>query len=223
MRRRRPMLGGGGERKAERMALTAEKLKSSLDALAAIEPAFAAAIARIGYPAPRIRDSGYETLLRAIVGQQVSIKAAASILARVEAATGGTADPTNVAATSDEDLRAAGLSRQKIAYIKSLAEEVLSGRLDFAALPADDEAAIAALTRVKGIGRWTAEVYLLFAEGRTDVWPAGDLAVQVEVGRILGLAERPTEKKVRELAEPWRPHRGAAAIFAWHHRHVVPI
>ncbi|HWT12334.1 MAG TPA: DNA-3-methyladenine glycosylase 2 family protein [Allosphingosinicella sp.] len=205
------------------MALTAEKLKSSLDALAAIEPAFAAAIARIGYPAPRIRDSGYETLLRAIVGQQVSIKAAASILARVEAATGGTADPTNVAATSDEDLRAAGLSRQKIAYIKSLAEEVLSGRLDFAALPADDEAAIAALTRVKGIGRWTAEVYLLFAEGRTDVWPAGDLAVQVEVGRILGLAERPTEKKVRELAEPWRPHRGAAAIFAWHHRHVVPI
>jgi len=205
------------------MGLTAQQLKASLDALGRIEPAFAAARVRIGDPEPRIRERGYETLLRAIVGQQVSIKAAASILARVVAATGGIGDPAKVAATSDEALRAAGLSRQKIAYVKSLAEEVLSGRLDFASLPADDEEAIAALTRVKGIGRWSAEVYLLFAEGRADVWPAGDLAVQVEVGRILGLDARPTEKKVRELAEAWRPHRGAAAIFAWHHRHVVPV
>jgi DNA-3-methyladenine glycosylase II len=205
------------------MGLTAKQLKASLDALARIEPAFAKARARIGDPEPRIRERGYETLLRAIVGQQVSIKAAASILAKVEAATGGIADPAKVAATSDEALRAAGLSRQKIAYVKSLAEEVLSGRLDFAGLPDDDEEAIAALTRVKGIGRWSAEVYLLFAEGRADVWPAGDLAVQVEIGRILGLEARPTEKTVRELAEAWRPHRGAAAIFAWHHRHVVPV
>lgn len=205
------------------MGLTAKQLKASLDALERIEPAFAAARARIGDPEPRIRERGYETLLRAIVGQQVSIKAAASILARVEAATGGIADPAKVAATSDEALRAAGLSRQKILYVKSLAEEVLSGRLDFAHLPQDDEEAIAALTRVKGIGRWSAEVYLLFAEGRADMWPAGDLAVQVEVGRILGLDARPTEKQVRELAEAWRPHRGAAAIFAWHHRHVVPV
>lgn len=205
------------------MGLTAEQLKAGLDALGAIEPAFAKARARIGDPEPRIRARGYETLLRAIVSQQVSIKAAASILAKVEAATGGVADPAKVARTGDEALRAAGLSRQKIAYVKSLAEEVLSGRLDFAGLPADDEDAIAALTRVKGIGRWSAEVYLLFAEGRADVWPAGDLAVQVEVGRILGLDERPTEKRVRELAEAWRPHRGAAAIFAWHHRHVVPV
>ena len=205
------------------MGVTAEKLKASLDRLAEIEPAFAAAIARIGYPEPRIRDRGYETLLRAIVGQQVSIKAAASILARVEAVTGGMAQAANVARTSDDDLRAAGLSRQKILYVKSLAEEVVAGRLDFARLPEDDEAAIAALTRIKGIGRWTAEVYLLFAEGRADMWPAGDLAVQIEIGRILGLPDRPTEKRVRELAEPWRPHRGAAAIFAWHHRHVVPV
>jgi DNA-3-methyladenine glycosylase II len=205
------------------MGLTADQLKFSLDALGGIEPAFAAAIARIGYPAPRIRDRGYDTMLRAIVGQQVSIKAAASILARVETATGGVADPANVLATSDEDLRAAGLSRQKISYVKSLAQEVLSGRLDFHALPDDDEEAVAAMTHVKGIGRWSAEVYLLFAEGRVDIFPAGDLAVQIEVGRILGLDARPTEKMVRELAEPWRPHRGAAAIFAWHHRHVVPV
>ena len=166
---------------------------------------------------------GYETLLRAIVGQQVSIKAAAAILLKVEAATGGIHDPANIARTSDEDLRAAGLSRQKIAYVKSLAEEVLSGRLDFHALPADDDEAVAAVTHIKGIGRWTAEVYLLFAEGRRDIFPAGDLAVQIEIGRILGLPARPTEKQVRELAEPWRPHRGAAAIFAWHHRRVVPV
>jgi DNA-3-methyladenine glycosylase II len=199
------------------------QLQASLDALGAIEPAFAAAVARIGYPEPRIRARGFETLLRAIVSQQVSIKAAASILAKVEAATGGIADPDNIARTTGEAMRSAGLSRQKISYIRSLAEDVLSGRLDFSALPEEDEEAIAALTHVKGIGRWTAEIYLLFAEGRPDVWPAGDLAVQIEVGRILGLPARPSEKEVREIAEPWRPHRGAAAIFAWHHRHVVPV
>ena len=205
------------------MGLTADRLKASLDALAGVEPAIAKALAACGYPQARIRPRGHETLLRAIVGQQVSIKAAASILERIEAATGGIEDPANVARTSDEALRAAGLSRQKIVYLRSLGEDVLSGRLDFDSLPEDDEEAIAALTHVKGIGRWTAEVYLLFAEGRADIFPAGDLAVQIEVGRILGLPDRPTEKQVRELAEPWRPHRGAAAIFAWHHRRVVPV
>ena len=91
-----------------------------------------------------------------------------------------------------------------------------SGELDLANLPADDEAAIAKLVAVKGIGRWSAEIYLLFAEGRTDIWPAGDLAVQIEVGRILGHDARPSETSCRDLAEAWRPHRGAAAIFAWH-------
>jgi DNA-3-methyladenine glycosylase II len=205
------------------MGISAEQLRESLDALAAIEPAFGREIVRIGYPPPRLRDRGYETMLRAIVGQQVSIKAAAAILARVDAATGGMHDPANIVRTSDDTLRAAGLSRQKIAYVKSLAEDVVEGRLDFHSLPADDEEAIAAMTHVKGIGRWTAEVYLLFAEGRRDIFPAGDLAVQVELGRILGLPDRPTETKVRGLAEPWRPHRGAAAIFAWHHRHVSPV
>src|SRR5688572_19865458 len=217
------MLGQKRERKAERERMDEAQLKISLDALGRIEPAFAAAVARVGYPASRMRERGHATLVQAIVSQQVSIKAAASILARVEAATGGIGDAANVARTSDEALRAAGLSRQKIAYLRSLADEVISGRLDFAALPENDEEAIAALTHVKGIGRWTAEVYLLFAEGRTDIFPAGDLAVQIEIGRILGLPERPTEKRTRELAEPWRPHRGAAAIFAWHHRHVVPV
>ena len=205
------------------MGISAENLRGSLDSLAAAEPAFAAALEQVGYPEPRISDRGYVTLLRAIVGQQVSIKAAAAIWARVDQVTGGASNPANVIATSEEALRGAGLSRMKAAYARSLAEEVVSGRLNLDALSADDEEAIAALTQVKGIGRWSAEIYLLFAEGRLDIWPAGDLAVQIEVGRILGLDAKPTEKQTRALAEAWRPHRGAAAVFAWHHRHVNPI
>jgi DNA-3-methyladenine glycosylase II len=205
------------------LGISAERLRESVDALAAAEPAFAAALARAGYPEPRISERGYVTLLRAIVGQQVSVKAATAIWTKLDATTGGAADPAKVAATGEEALRGAGLSRMKAAYAHSLAEEVLTGRLDFDRLPADDEEAIARLVRVKGIGRWTAEIYLLFAEGRTDMWPAGDLAVQIEIGRILGLEERPTEKALRTIAEPWRPHRGAAAIFAWHHRRAMPL
>jgi DNA-3-methyladenine glycosylase II len=217
------MLAQGGAGKGEKMGIAEEQLHASLDALAAIEPKFAEAIARVGYPSPRISQRGYVTLLRAIVGQQVSIKAAAAIWARVEAAVGDATDPARLIDTSEDALRAAGLSRMKAAYARSLAEEVVSGRLDLHGLPEDDEEAIAAMTRVKGIGRWSAEIYLLFAEGRLDIWPAGDLAVQIEVGRILGLDAKPTEKMTRALAEPWRPHRGAAAVFAWHHRHMSPI
>jgi DNA-3-methyladenine glycosylase II len=199
------------------MGLTAEQLRASLDSLVKVEPAFAAGIARYGFPEPRIRPPGHETLLRTIIGQQVSVSAANAIWNRMEAAVGAGLDPAALAATPDEDLRTAGLSRQKIGYVKSLAELVASGELDLHALPEDDEDAIAALVRIKGIGRWSAEIYLLFAEGRGDIWPAGDLAVQEEVGQLLGHDTRPSEKLVRELAEGWRPHRGAAAIFTWHH------
>jgi DNA-3-methyladenine glycosylase II len=128
---------------------------------------------------------------------------------------GEAGNPAIMAQASDETLRSAGLSRQKIGYARSLAGEVLSGRLDLDKLPDDDEAAIEQLVRIKGIGRWSAEIYLLFAEGRRDVWPAGDLAVQIAMGRILGLSDKPTERQLRELAEAWRPHRGPLAIFAW--------
>nr|WP_089218736.1 DNA-3-methyladenine glycosylase [Sphingomonas laterariae] len=198
------------------MGLTAEQLKMGLDALAANEPAFAERLKSIGYPEPRIRARGYETLLRTIVGQQVSVHAANAVWGRLDAALGSAANPAALAAASDEVLRAAGLSRQKSGYARSLANHVVSGKLDLDALPADDEAAIAQLIDIKGIGRWSAEIYLLFAEGRGDIWPAGDLAVQIEVGRMLGMADRPSEKRTREVAEAWRPHRGAAAIFTWH-------
>ncbi|WP_294394813.1 DNA-3-methyladenine glycosylase 2 family protein [uncultured Sphingomonas sp.] len=199
------------------MGLTAEQLKHSLDALAAIEPAFARGLERHGYPEPRIRPRGHETLLRTIIGQQVSVSAASAIWNRMEAAVGPGLDPVVLAAAPDVLLREAGLSRQKISYVKSLAELVASDALDLHALPEDDEQAVAELVRIKGVGRWSAEIYLLFAEGRGDMWPAGDLAVQEEVGQLLGHDARPSEKQVRDLAEAWRPHRGAAAIFAWHH------
>ena len=199
------------------MGLSEEQLKRSLDALATIEPAIAAGLERHGYPAPRIRDRGHQTLLRTIIGQQVSVASANAIWKRLEEAIGADFDPVVLAAAPDELLRGCGLSRQKISYVKSLAELVASGELDLFDLPADDEEAIAALVRIKGIGRWSAEIYLLFAEGRGDIWPAGDLAVQEEVGQLLGLPERPSEKTVREIARKWSPHRGAAAIFTWHH------
>ncbi len=199
------------------MGLSEAELRAGVDALGVIEPRFAAALARVGYPPTRIRERGHATLMRTIVGQQVSVKAADAMWRKLTEVIGDPVDLERLAAASDEELRAAGMSRQKSSYLRSLAVEVTSGRLDFANLPADDEEAIAQLVRIKGIGRWSAEIYLLFAEGRPDVWPAGDLAVQIEVGRILGHDARPSEKLTRELAEPWRPHRGAAAIFAWHH------
>jgi len=198
------------------MGLSAEQIAAGLDAVAAQEPAIAAALARAGYPEPRIREAGYRTLLRTIVGQQVSVAAAASVWRKLEALLGEEMVPATLLAQEFDALRACGLSRQKQGYARSLCELVVSGELDLAHLPAEDEEAIAQLVRIKGIGRWSAEIYLLFAEGREDIWPAGDLAVQAGIGRILGLKERPSEKETRALAEGWRPHRGAVAIFTWH-------
>ena len=198
------------------MGLSAKAIRDGLDHAAKIEPAFADALKRAGYPEPRIRSTGYRTLLRTIVGQQVSVAAAASVWNKLEALLGEDMPPQALLAASFDDLRACGLSRQKQGYARSLCELVVSGELDLDALPEDDEEAIAELTRIKGIGRWSAEIYLLFAEGRADIWPAGDLAVQAGLAKLLGHEIRPDEKAVRALAEAWRPHRGAVAIFTWH-------
>lgn len=205
------------------MGLTAEQIRDDLDALVQREPRFAPALAAAGYPPPRIRPPGYATLLRTIVGQQVSAKAASAVWNKLEAQLGEGCPAEAIAASEFDALRACGLSRQKQGYARSLAELVMTGALTFDDLPADDEDAIALLTKVKGIGRWSAEIYLLFAEGRRDIWPAGDLAVQIDVGKVMGLTERPSEKQCRALAEPWRPFRGAAAIFAWHHYSIEAI
>jgi DNA-3-methyladenine glycosylase II len=199
-----------------RMELTAEAIREGLDTLAARERGFARVLAAGGYPEPRVRERGYRTLLRAIVGQQVSVAAAASMWRKLEAELGEDIPTAELLARDYDTLRACGLSRQKQGYVRSLCELVEAGAIDFDNLPADDEEAIALLTRIKGIGRWTAEIYLLFAEQRPDIWPAGDLAVQAGIGAILGLDGRPSEKQARPLAEAWRPHRGATALLAWH-------
>jgi len=198
------------------MVRTSDSIRSAVEALAQREPAFAGVVERFGVPGPRRSDRGAQTLLRTIVGQQVSVAAARSMWAKLEAAYGSPPDLHKLLVATDEEMRGAGMSRQKAGYIRSLAGLVISGELDLEALPSDDEEAIALLTKIKGIGRWSAEIYLLFAEGRADVFPAGDLAVMVELGRLLGLPDKPGEKQLRELAEAWRPYRGAAAVLAWH-------
>lgn len=203
------------------MGLSKQMIKAGLDHVSAVEPRLAAAIAQSGYPEPRLRPEGYETLLRTIVGQQVSIASAAAVWNKLETRLGTGCPAEALIATEFDELRACGLSRQKQGYARSLAELILSGGLDLDNLPQDDEAAIALLTKIKGIGRWSAEIYLLFAQGRPDIWPAGDLAIQAGVGHFLGLPERPSEKQVRAIAESWSPHRGAVAIFTWHHYHVM--
>lgn len=199
------------------MGLSAETIRNGLDAVAQDEPRVAEAIDRVGYPEPRIRDRGYKTLLRTIVGQQVSVAAASSMWNKLEDELGPDFTPACLLERDFDTLRACGLSRQKQGYARSLCELVEARAVDFENLPEDDEEAIADLTQIKGIGRWSAEIYLLFAEGRPDIWPAGDLAVQEGVKRLLELDERPTEKPTREIGERWSPHRGAMAIFTWHY------
>lgn len=200
------------------MGLTSEQLAAGLDSIAAIDSRVAEALALVGIPEPRHRPRGYNALLRTLIAQQISVHAARAIYARLEAGLGDLESPGAVLAADEDTLRACGLSRPKISYARSLAEAVDSGRLDFEALQRmDDEEAIAVLSSVRGFGRWSAEIYLLFAEGRPDIWPADDLALQEAVRRLAKLDERPKGKAARLLAEGWRPHRGAMAIFGWHY------
>ena len=199
------------------MGLTAKILQQELDAVALKDARLASELSRIGYPEARVRPRGYKTMLRTIVGQQVSVAAASSMWGKLEAELGEDFTTSCLLKRDFETLRACGLSRQKQGYARSLCELVEAGAVDFDALPQDDEEAIAELTQIKGIGRWSAEIYLMFAEGRKDIWPAGDLAVQEGVKRLLYLKERPKEKECRELGAPWSPHRSSMALFTWHY------
>lgn len=175
-------------------------------------------LCRVGLPAPRALYPGFSSLVRILVGQQLSVKAAASIHQRFEEQLAHSITPDSVMAAASNDLRSAGLSRAKVEYCKALAQAVFEGSLSFgalASLPVED--AVAHLCKVKGIGPWTAHIYLLFCEGRPDVWPAGDLALQEAVKRIKGLPKRPTAVETITLTATWQPYRGAMAIFLWHY------
>lgn len=199
--------------------LDADTLTLGLDALGRSDGRVAAALAALGPPAPRRWQPGFGTLVDVICGQQVSNAAAQAIQARLRAAV-DPLTPAGILAASEDTLRGAGLSRQKLSYVRDLAAAIADGRVDLDRLDeADDETAIAALVAVKGIGRWTAEVYLLFALGRPDVWPAEDLGLQLGLQHLRGLDARPTGRAMRGAADGWRPWRGAAAHLLWHVYH----
>jgi DNA-3-methyladenine glycosylase II len=178
-------------------------------------PVFRAILDRAGAPRFRRRRNGFATLLHIILEQQVSIDAAAAMHRRLAGLCQPLA-PEPFLALDDATLRACGFSRQKMGYGRGLAEAVMGGQLDFAALDrAADSDAFATLVGLKGIGRWSAEIYLIFALGRSDVWPAADLGLQVAAAECLGLGERPREPALREMGESWRPWRSVAACLFW--------
>ena len=183
----------------------------------------AKAIKDVGYPEPRNREAGFANLLRIIVCQQVSNEAGAAIWRKLESRL---VDVTaiKVSRVREATLRACGLSRPKVRYAKALAQAITKGELDIDGLgAAPDDEVRAQLTAVVGIGAWTADIYLMFALGRPDVMPGGDLALAVAAERLLGLPARPTPVELESLAERWKPHRTAAAVMLWHYYRRAPL
>lgn len=208
----------------ENFQLSTANIKTQLDYLAQSDRDIQAAIAEVGYPKERVAAQSFGHIMRVIIGQQVSVKAAAAIAGRVADIVGENPGPDDLAKVDDDTLRAAGLSRPKIKYVRSLCETVNAGILPIEKLPdMSDEDAIAAITAVKGLGGWSAHMYLMFSLGRPDIWPVGDLAVRVGAGRIIGLNERPTEKEAQEIGERWRPYRSAVAVLSWHYYSNAPF
>ncbi|CAN5677389.1 DNA-3-methyladenine glycosylase [soil metagenome] len=204
------------------VVLDAANLKKAMRYLAKVDPDFARAIAEVGPPELREVPTGFGGLMRSIVGQQVSVHAARSIWLRLEAAVPGMA-PADFLAMSDEQLRAVGLSGAKMRYGRSLAADIVAGRIDFDALATlDDDAAVAMLCQAKGIGPWTAEIYLMFAHARPDIMPGLDLGLVIAAQHLKKLRTRPDAKGLVKIAEQWRPWRSAAALLLWHYRRNMP-
>jgi DNA-3-methyladenine glycosylase II len=199
---------------ADPLMYAPEGLSEGIRTLGA-EPVFAEILERAGPPRFRRRRNGFGTLLHIILEQQVSIDAAAAMHGRLVGLC-NPLTPQAYLALDDATLRSCGFSRQKMGYARHLARMVDSGIFDFARLAvAEDEAALAELLSIRGIGRWSAEVYLLFALGRPNIWPAGDLGLQLAIGEHLGLGVRPDEAKTRRLGEAWRPWRSVATCLFW--------
>jgi DNA-3-methyladenine glycosylase II len=204
----------GAEEEADPPIYAPESLAEGIRTLT-VEPLFAEILERAGPPRFRRRRNGFGTLLHIILEQQVSIDAAAAMHKRLLGLCRPLA-PEAFLALDDGTLRSCGFSRQKMGYARDLAARVDSGKLDFARLDAaEDEAALAELLSLRGIGRWSAEVYLLFALGRADIWPAADLGLQVALGDHLRSGARLDEPETRRLGEVWRPWRSVAACLFW--------
>ncbi|MEZ5668207.1 MAG: DNA-3-methyladenine glycosylase 2 family protein [Alphaproteobacteria bacterium] len=202
--------------------LSEADLHAGLAEVCARDPDLAAAHVLAGPPpALRTSEDGLAGLLRIVVGQQVSAAAARSIWQRIRDAV-DPLDADTLLDVLDRAPEALGLSRQKRAYARGLAEAIAAGTLAPDRFPRqDDETIVAAITALKGFGRWSAEVYLLFALGRRDAWPAEDLALAVAVQRIKRLDARPKRPEMERIAAPWRPWRGNVAMFLWHYYHAT--
>jgi len=198
-------------------ALDDSRYIRGLNELAARDRDLGNVLSRLGPPPMWDRKPEFPTLVHIILEQQVSLASAKACFDKLLAAVGALT-PESLLTLDDRTLKGIGFSRQKTVYARILAEAVQTGSLDLDGLSdlPDDEAR-ERLMRLKGIGRWTADIYLLMALGRPDVWPVGDLALVVAAQRIKGLDSRPSPEEFRDLGEPWRPWRSVAARLLWHH------
>ena len=199
------------------------QIKQGLRRLAELDPDLAEAIEIYGAPAPRQRPEGFETFLGTIVSQQISTAAANAIMNRVRALL-PSLTPAGLGQVTDAELRTAGLSHRKIEYARGLALAEQSGELaveQLGVLP--DAEAIERITALRGFGVWSAEIYCMFSLGRPDIFPAGDLALQIALARLKGLTTKPTPKQARELTRHWQPYRTVGALFLWHYYQGAPV
>ena len=191
-------------------------MKKALDHLKSADVLMASIIERVGPCRMTYREPTFEALARAIVFQQLSTKAASTIYGRLEQAAGGRISPESIQQLSVPEMRQAGLSKQKIGYIRDLAEHAISGKLDFAMLPAmEDEEVIVALTDIKGIGVWTAHMFLIFALRRPNVLPVGDLGVRMAIKQLYKKRKLPLARDIEKLAKNWHPYCSFASWFLW--------
>ncbi len=195
-----------------------EILKKHLGILRRRDKRLSHAIKTVGFPGPRTQTPGFGTLIRIIIDQQVSTAAGAAIWAKLQRACAGTVNPKRVVALGETGLRAVGCSGQKARYIMGVSAATVDSTLHFGKLhKAEDIAVRETLIAFNGIGEWTANIYLMFGMGRPDVWPAGDLALQIGVQMLHGLKKRPTPKELDKIAEQWKPYRSSAAVLIWHY------
>jgi len=193
-----------------------QSLRRQLKRAASSDPGLLEVIQQVGYPEPRKRSAEFATLLQVITSQQLSTRAAAAINTKISKCCAGNVTWRKVLNRSDQQLRDCGLSWRKVEYTKGLAEMFRNGELNLDQMhEMNSEQAIEELLKVRGFGRWSGEIFAMFALGHTDIYPADDLALQVAVQRYLGLAAKPTGKETMLIAERWSPYRSAVSLLMW--------
>jgi len=197
-------------------------IKQALDELALKDNDVATGLKLVGYPPPRIRPAGFETLFSIVVSQQLSTHAAAAIMGRAKELL-PKLEPQAVLNLPEGALREIGLSHRKVEYTQGLSQAILSKSFDPNALELlDDEAVKKEIISLKGFGPWSAEIYLMFSLQRQDVFPSGDLALLVALQKLKGLDEKPSPEYAQEIIAHWSPWRTAGSLFLWHYYHGAP-